>query len=231
MVWMGPARGLILHRSALLDDGSADVARADDLVAEHHQATDDVAEVVRVVDHLALDDLGREGQAGRVAEHAVRGRAGGGLAQQVAALIDREPIDLAHLAVAQDRHAIASQRRDAQVRLLDQRDEPRRRHEPTALVGHVLLVESPRLMSFESAPAVGPWLSADTSAGMVSSMSASAAMRSWIEPSLAKMSARFRSDWRESTVDNATAKLLAWSIANVTELLVGYWADRPAPIT
>ena len=64
----------------------------------------------------------------------------------------------------------------------------------------------------ESAPAVLPLFCAATSAGIVVSMSASAAMRSWIEPSLAKMSARSRSDWRESTVDSATANDLAWSM-------------------
>src|SRR5690606_40066656 len=93
------------------------------------------------------------------------------------------------------------------------------------------VVELPRLMLFESAPALGPELSADTSAGIVVSMSASAAMRSWIEPSLAKMSARSRSDWRESTVDRATANALAGSMASVTELLVGYCGPQPAPAT
>ena len=93
------------------------------------------------------------------------------------------------------------------------------------------VVELPRLMLAESAPAVLPELAAATSAGIVVSMSASAAMRSWIEPSLAKMSARSRSDWRESTVDSATANDLAWSMASVTELLVGYCGLRPAPTT
>ena len=76
-----------------------------------------------------------------------------------------------------------------------------------------------------------PWLYEETCAGIVVSTSASAAMRNWMLPSFAKTSARSRSDWRESTVDSATANDLASLMTSVTELFVGYWGVNPAPMT
>src|SRR5665213_99591 len=112
----------ILLRLAERANRRADVVRPDDFVPEDHEAPDDVAEIVRVADHLALDDLAREREAGAVAEHHVLSRAGRRLREQVARLVEGEAIDLAHLAIAHDRHAVAGQRRDAQVALLDGRD-------------------------------------------------------------------------------------------------------------
>ena len=90
VAWLDERRGIIHTRRHLAStpvfkgipnfkETRIAMLRADDLEAVDHQAPDDVSEVRRVVDHLALDDLACERQSGTVAEHAVgRGARRGG---------------------------------------------------------------------------------------------------------------------------------------------------------